>query len=189
MKDSSRMRSESKSDVDPTLSKSTMDSKLTSDEEKAKARREKYSKKFKETKKVAALSEEDRFNAMLGKGKGADPTLSMDQYCGCCGVEHKAPELLDNYYLCAACQNALREPRVLREAWADRPQACKLEICYATWGHPSLPVAYFRTLKDALSKVRLYDGLTLCSLGRTTSAEMVAEVADLLLNASGVFFT
>jgi hypothetical protein len=142
MKDSSRMRSESKSDVDPTLSNSTMDSKLTSDEEKAKARREKYSKKFKETKKVAALSEEDRFNAMLGKGKGADPTLSMDQYCGCCGVEHKAPELLDNYYLCAACQNALREPRVLREAWADRPQACKLEICYATWGHPSLPVAY-----------------------------------------------
>jgi nanoRNase/pAp phosphatase (c-di-AMP/oligoRNAs hydrolase) len=52
--------------------------------------------------------------------------------------------------------------------------------------NPSLPVAYFRTLKDALSKVRLYDGLTLCSLGRTTSAEMVAEVADLLLRMEGV---
>jgi len=52
--------------------------------------------------------------------------------------------------------------------------------------NPSLPVAYFRTLKDALSKVRLYDGLTLCSLGRTTSAEMVAEVADLLLRMEGM---
>lgn len=52
--------------------------------------------------------------------------------------------------------------------------------------NPRLPVAYFRTLKDALSKVRLYDGLTLCSLGRTTSAEMVAEVADLLLRMEGV---
>ena len=51
--------------------------------------------------------------------------------------------------------------------------------------NPSLPMAYFRTLKDALSKVRLYDGLALCSLGRTTSAEMVAEVADLLLRMEG----
>ena len=51
--------------------------------------------------------------------------------------------------------------------------------------NPSLPVAYFRTLKDALSKVRLYDGLALCSLGRTTSAEMVAEVADLFLRMEG----
>ncbi|MBL8732441.1 MAG: DHH family phosphoesterase [Planctomycetes bacterium] len=52
--------------------------------------------------------------------------------------------------------------------------------------NPRLPVAYFQTLKDALSKVRLYDGLSLCSLGRTTSAEMVAEVADLLLRMEGV---
>lgn len=51
---------------------------------------------------------------------------------------------------------------------------------------PRLPVAYFRALKDALGKVRLYDGLTLCSLGRTTSAEMVAEVADMLLRMEGV---
>lgn len=51
---------------------------------------------------------------------------------------------------------------------------------------PRLPAAYFQTLKDALSKVRLYDGLTLCSLGRTGSAEMVAEVADLLLRMEGV---
>ncbi len=35
--------------------------------------------------------------------------------------------------------------------------------------NPRLPTAYFRTLKDALGKARLYDGLTLCSLGRTTS--------------------
>jgi nanoRNase/pAp phosphatase (c-di-AMP/oligoRNAs hydrolase) len=51
---------------------------------------------------------------------------------------------------------------------------------------PRLPVAYFQTLKDALSKVRLYDGLVLCSLGRTSSAEMVAEVADLLLRMEGI---
>jgi nanoRNase/pAp phosphatase (c-di-AMP/oligoRNAs hydrolase) len=51
---------------------------------------------------------------------------------------------------------------------------------------PRLPAAYFQTLKDALTKVRLYDGVTLCSLGRTSSAEMVAEVADLLLRMEGV---
>lgn len=51
---------------------------------------------------------------------------------------------------------------------------------------PRLPPAYFQTLKDALSKVRLYDGVTLCSLGRTASAEMVAEIADLLLRMEGV---
>ncbi len=128
--------------ADDSRSKSTA---VGEEEAKAKARREKYSKKFKETKKVAALTEEERHNAMLGRGYAPgkeDPMLSMEQYCGCCGVEHKAPELLDTYYLCAACQNALREPRVLREVWAERPQACKLEICYATYGHPSLPIAY-----------------------------------------------
>jgi nanoRNase/pAp phosphatase (c-di-AMP/oligoRNAs hydrolase) len=52
--------------------------------------------------------------------------------------------------------------------------------------NPRLPVAYFQALKLALTKVRLYDGLTLCSLGRTVSAEMVAEVADLLLRMDGV---
>jgi nanoRNase/pAp phosphatase (c-di-AMP/oligoRNAs hydrolase) len=52
--------------------------------------------------------------------------------------------------------------------------------------NPRLPVAYFRALNHALRKVRMYDGLTLCSLGRTTSAEMVAEVADLLLRMEGV---
>lgn len=51
---------------------------------------------------------------------------------------------------------------------------------------PRLPAAYFQALKGALSKVRLYPGLTLCSLGRTTSAEMVAEVADFLLRMEGV---
>lgn len=56
----------------------------------------------------------------------------------------------------------------------------------ASIANPRLPAAYFRTLKDALGKARLYDGITLCSLGRTTSAEMVAEVADLLLRMEGV---
>ncbi len=52
--------------------------------------------------------------------------------------------------------------------------------------NPKLPVVYFKALKEALSKVRMYDGVTLCSLGRTTSAEMVAEVADMLLRMEGV---
>lgn len=52
--------------------------------------------------------------------------------------------------------------------------------------NPRLPVAYFAALKQALSKVRLYDGVTLCSLGRASSAEMVAEVADMLLRMEGV---
>jgi nanoRNase/pAp phosphatase (c-di-AMP/oligoRNAs hydrolase) len=52
--------------------------------------------------------------------------------------------------------------------------------------NPRLPVRYFEALKQALSKVRLYDGVTLCSLGRTGSAEMVAEVADMLLRMEGV---
>jgi nanoRNase/pAp phosphatase (c-di-AMP/oligoRNAs hydrolase) len=51
---------------------------------------------------------------------------------------------------------------------------------------PRLPPAYFRTLREALSKVRLYDGVTLCSLGRIGGAEMVAEVADLLVRMEGV---
>lgn len=51
---------------------------------------------------------------------------------------------------------------------------------------PRLPPAYFQTLREALSKVRIYKSLALCSLGRTGSAEMVAEVADLLLRMQGV---
>lgn len=52
--------------------------------------------------------------------------------------------------------------------------------------NPRLPVAYFKALNKALDQVRMYDGLTLCSLGRTSSAEMVAEVADMLLRMEGV---
>jgi len=112
---------------------------------KKAAAREKNGKKFKETKKVHALTAEQRLNAMLGRGYeagGEDPRFTMEQYCGCCGMEHKAPELLDCYYLCGACQNALREPSVLRDAWKDRPVTCDLEICYASYGHPIMPLAY-----------------------------------------------
>jgi nanoRNase/pAp phosphatase (c-di-AMP/oligoRNAs hydrolase) len=51
--------------------------------------------------------------------------------------------------------------------------------------NPRLPVGYFRALMGALSNVRIYDGLLLCSLGRASSAEMIAEVADLLLRMEG----
>ena len=50
---------------------------------------------------------------------------------------------------------------------------------------PRLPPAYYVTLRAALSKVRIYGDLVLCSIGRTRSAEMVAEVADLLIRMQG----
>jgi nanoRNase/pAp phosphatase (c-di-AMP/oligoRNAs hydrolase) len=61
----------------------------------------------------------------------------------------------------------------------DRPKLAAIRS-------PRLPLGYYQILRHALDKVRLYDGLTLCSLGRTGSAEMVAEVADLLLRMEGV---
>jgi nanoRNase/pAp phosphatase (c-di-AMP/oligoRNAs hydrolase) len=61
----------------------------------------------------------------------------------------------------------------------DRPKLAAIRS-------PRLPLGYYQVLRDALDKVRLYDGVTLCSLGRTGSAEMVAEVADLLLRMEGV---
>jgi nanoRNase/pAp phosphatase (c-di-AMP/oligoRNAs hydrolase) len=51
---------------------------------------------------------------------------------------------------------------------------------------PRLPEAYFQTLKEALRKVRRYHHVAMCSLGTIGSAEMVAEVADLLLRMEGV---
>ncbi len=51
---------------------------------------------------------------------------------------------------------------------------------------PQLPEAYFQTLKEALRKVRRYGEVALCSLGQIGSAEMVAEVADLLLRMEGI---
>jgi nanoRNase/pAp phosphatase (c-di-AMP/oligoRNAs hydrolase) len=51
----------------------------------------------------------------------------------------------------------------------------------ASISRPALPEAYFRALREALNNVRLYDRIVLCSLGKIESAEMVAEVADLLL--------
>jgi len=51
---------------------------------------------------------------------------------------------------------------------------------------PRLPAAYFQTLKEALRKVRRYQHVALCSLGQIGSAEMVAEVADLLLRMEGL---
>jgi nanoRNase/pAp phosphatase (c-di-AMP/oligoRNAs hydrolase) len=51
---------------------------------------------------------------------------------------------------------------------------------------PRLPQAYFQTLKEALRRVRIFDNIGLCSLGPIGSAEMVAEVADLLLRMEGI---
>lgn len=50
---------------------------------------------------------------------------------------------------------------------------------------PALPIAYYQALKEALNKVRIYGKVVLCSLGKTSNAEMVAEVADLLLRLEG----
>ncbi len=50
---------------------------------------------------------------------------------------------------------------------------------------PELSLDHFKALRTALNSVRLYDEVVLCSLGKTTSPEMVAEVADLLLRLEG----
>lgn len=64
------------------------------------------------------------------------------------------------------------------------PQVDRKKLVAIT--RPTLPPAYFQTLKEALRKVRLYDHVGLCSLGVIGSAEMVAEVADLLLRMDGM---
>ena len=51
---------------------------------------------------------------------------------------------------------------------------------------PRLPAAYFQTLKEALRRVRIFEHAALCSLGNIHSAEIVAEVADLLLRMEGI---
>lgn len=50
---------------------------------------------------------------------------------------------------------------------------------------PDLSAEYFKALRVALNGVRLYGDVVLCSLGQTTSPEMIAEVADLLLRLEG----
>ncbi len=52
--------------------------------------------------------------------------------------------------------------------------------------NPPLPLTYFQALRDALNNIRIYDNLVLCSLGKVSSPEMVAEVADLLVRLQGV---
>ena len=52
--------------------------------------------------------------------------------------------------------------------------------------NPRLPEDYFSALKQALSNVRIYDHVAVSSLDKTTSPEMVAEVADMLLRHEGV---
>lgn len=50
---------------------------------------------------------------------------------------------------------------------------------------PDLAPEYFVTLRQALTKARIYKNVILCSLGRVDAPEMVAEVADLLLRLEG----
>jgi nanoRNase/pAp phosphatase (c-di-AMP/oligoRNAs hydrolase) len=64
------------------------------------------------------------------------------------------------------------------------PQVDRQKLVAIT--RPRLPAAYFQTLKEALRRVRIYGRVALCSLGGVGSAEMVAEVADLLLRMEGL---
>ena len=65
-----------------------------------------------------------------------------------------------------------------------RDKVDRLKLAEIT--NPPLPLAYFQALRDALNNIRIYDRLVLCSLGKVSSAEMVAEVADLLVRLEGV---
>ena len=46
---------------------------------------------------------------------------------------------------------------------------------------PALPLEYYKALRAALNGIRIFGHVVLCSLGKIPNAEMVAEVADLLL--------
>lgn len=50
---------------------------------------------------------------------------------------------------------------------------------------PDVPLEYFQALRAALNNIRIYGDVVLCTLGRTTNPEMVAEVADLLKRLEG----
>lgn len=50
---------------------------------------------------------------------------------------------------------------------------------------PDLPLPYYKALRDALNNIRIYERVVLCSLGKISSPEMVAEVADLLVRLEG----
>ena len=55
----------------------------------------------------------------------------------------------------------------------------------ATIAMPELPIEYYRALGTALGNIRIFGNVVLCSLGKSPNAEMVAEVADLLLRMEG----
>ena len=50
---------------------------------------------------------------------------------------------------------------------------------------PELPEEYYCAIKHALSNVRIFGHVVLCSLGKVRSPEIIAEVADLLLRLQG----
>jgi hypothetical protein len=136
-------------------------------EETRRKRKEKYATKHKkEADDVVFISEEQRLRAMLGYGWSSDGDkpdyLFMEYICACCGTEHKATHLLDAYYLCAECQNVLREPSVLRKRWANIEPECKLEICYATYGdfeEPTLAYAVTPVLQARVDEIYYRDRL------------------------------
>jgi nanoRNase/pAp phosphatase (c-di-AMP/oligoRNAs hydrolase) len=62
--------------------------------------------------------------------------------------------------------------------FVDRPALARITT-------PDLPAEYFRVLREALTNVRIYNNVILCSLGKISAPEMVAEVADLLVRLEG----
>ena len=60
----------------------------------------------------------------------------------------------------------------------DRPKLAEITT-------PDLPLPYYKALRDALNNIRIYERVVLCSLGKISSPEMVAEVADLLVRLEG----
>ena len=152
-------------------------------EEARRKRHEKYNKKNDgRAAEVKGLTDEQRLRAMLGYGygEGVDKPefLFMEYICGCCGTEHKAPHLLDTYYLCRSCQNALREPEMLRKRWKEVPIGCKLEICFATYGDASEPLEAYEVtslIQASVDEIYYRDRL---SIRRTTNLAEWLKVAS-----------
>lgn len=88
-----------------------------------------------EEKAIPQLSTEEEL-ALL-QGRGSLEHFLREDVCGACGIRHPNPSLLDLYANCSNCLNCVRQPCVLRNRYKGIVQLAKLEIVFATYGHPS----------------------------------------------------
>lgn len=80
------------------------------------------------------LTDEDKFQAMLGRVDLSESFFVREEFCGACGTIHTKAELLDIYMFCKACHSVLREPNHLRKRYKYIEQVHPLEVLFASYG-------------------------------------------------------